>query len=251
MAKRAAVLNPSTAWSAGSINSRPQARPRPCLPGLVERAYEGAKTGRRTGGWVTGGTSANAEIGVSLVALRNRSRELIRDNPTPPRPAAPSSAMPSAPGSRQRLSDGQAAWSRWCQECDADGQKDFSGLIAPVEHPLRIRRSPDPPALPPPGRWPGCPSADAGHRAGLYRQPQRAILPNGGWILNGVEFDPIGRRVAYWLYGSPRRLGAHSQSLTSRRVPAEDIIHLYEKTSQARCAGSPSCPCAAPHPGSR
>ena len=48
---------------------------------LQKRGYEGAKTGRRTSGWVSAGTSANAEIAPAKSLLRNRSRELVRNNP--------------------------------------------------------------------------------------------------------------------------------------------------------------------------
>ena len=45
------------------------------------RAYEGAMVSRLTADWVTSSTSADAEIDGSLVKLRNRSRQLLRDNP--------------------------------------------------------------------------------------------------------------------------------------------------------------------------
>jgi len=44
------------------------------------RMYEGAKVSRLTSDWVTAGTSADAEIKGSLPRLRNRSRQLVRDN---------------------------------------------------------------------------------------------------------------------------------------------------------------------------
>jgi len=48
---------------------------------LMQRAYEGAKAGRRTDGWVTAGTGANAEIAPASARLRDRSRDLVRNNP--------------------------------------------------------------------------------------------------------------------------------------------------------------------------
>ena len=44
------------------------------------RTYEGAIVSRLTSDWVTSSTSADAEINSSLVRLRNRSRQLVRDN---------------------------------------------------------------------------------------------------------------------------------------------------------------------------
>lgn len=44
------------------------------------RLYEGARISRLSGDWITSGTSADAEINSSLVLLRNRCRQLVRDN---------------------------------------------------------------------------------------------------------------------------------------------------------------------------
>jgi len=48
--------------------------------GRDRRAYEGSIVSRLTSDWVTSSTSADAEINSSLVRLRNRSRQLVRDN---------------------------------------------------------------------------------------------------------------------------------------------------------------------------
>lgn len=50
------------------------------VPRRGQRAYEGAMMSRLTADWVTSSTSADAEIDGSLVRLRNRSRQLVRDN---------------------------------------------------------------------------------------------------------------------------------------------------------------------------
>ena len=57
-----------------------RARHRAAIATLA-RSYEGARLGRRTEGWVVAGTSANAEIGGALPRLRDRSRDLVRNNP--------------------------------------------------------------------------------------------------------------------------------------------------------------------------
>jgi len=59
---------------------RPQQQT-PAAPRRGRRAYEGALVSRLTADWVTSSTSADAEIDGSLVRLRNRSRQLLRDNP--------------------------------------------------------------------------------------------------------------------------------------------------------------------------
>src|SRR5512143_4152980 len=57
-----------------------RARHRAAMAALA-RSYEGARVGRRTEGWVVTGTSANAEIGTALSRLRDRARDLVRNNP--------------------------------------------------------------------------------------------------------------------------------------------------------------------------
>src|SRR5580658_680911 len=44
-------------------------------------AYEGATAGRRAYGWYAASADANVELMGALVWLRNRSRDLIRNNP--------------------------------------------------------------------------------------------------------------------------------------------------------------------------
>jgi capsid protein len=48
---------------------------------IAGRAYDGAKTGRRTDGWMTASSSANSEIGAAGNRLRDRARDLARNNP--------------------------------------------------------------------------------------------------------------------------------------------------------------------------
>jgi hypothetical protein len=43
--------------------------------------YEGATAGRRAYGWYAASTDANVELMGALIWLRNRSRDLIRNNP--------------------------------------------------------------------------------------------------------------------------------------------------------------------------
>ena len=43
-------------------------------------SYEAARTDRRTSGWMTTDSGANAEIGPALARVRQRSRDLIRNN---------------------------------------------------------------------------------------------------------------------------------------------------------------------------
>ncbi len=48
---------------------------------VMQRGYEGAKTGRRIDDWLTTGASANKEIASAGNRLRERARDLVRNNP--------------------------------------------------------------------------------------------------------------------------------------------------------------------------
>ena len=62
---------------AQSVNAEPTTREQ--RRGM--RLYQGAKVSRLTADWVTGSTSADAEIATSLVRLRDRARQSMRDDP--------------------------------------------------------------------------------------------------------------------------------------------------------------------------
>lgn len=218
-------------------------RARAALGVIEKRSYEGANTGRRTGGWTTGSTSANAEIGPALTTLRNRSRSLMRDNPYAAKACASWVANVVGTGIVPKFADAKAneLWAQWVQECDADGQLDFYGLLALIERTryesgevlirLRYRRPEDGLAVP------------------LQLQViepdyidtlKSETLANGGHILNGVEFDALGKRAAYWLFQQhPGDSAPILKNFVSRRVPAEDVIHYYRKTRPGQVRGVP------------
>ena len=58
--------------------------------------------------------------------------------------------------------------------------------------------------------------------------------------MQGIEFDPLGRRRAYWLHAEHPgdAYGALQNGLQSRPVPASEIAHIYEK-QRAQARGVP------------
>lgn len=66
-----------------------------------------------------------------------------------------------------------------------------------------------------------------------------AILQGGGEIREGIEYDSIGRRVAYWLFdehpGNALRFAR--TSYTARRVPASEILHIYRQDRPGQMRG--------------
>jgi lambda family phage portal protein len=65
----------------------------------------------------------------------------------------------------------------------------------------------------------------------------------GGPIIQGVEFDAIGRRVAYWLFDRhPGSLGAFgvgagSLNALSQRVSAADVLHVFDQERAGQVRG--------------
>src|SRR5512144_2851529 len=112
-----------------------RARHRAAMAALA-RSYEGARVGRRTEGWVVAGTSANAEIGTAIGRLRDRSRDLVRNNPYAAKAthAVVSNLVGTGIMPRARVGDGSIndqadkLWARFAEACDADALTDFSGL---------------------------------------------------------------------------------------------------------------------------
>jgi lambda family phage portal protein len=207
----------------------------------VVRSFDGAKSGRRTEGWQTGATSANAEITPALSKLRNRSRDLVRNNPYAVKAINSIVANTIGTGITVKLSEGQDVWDKWVEECDADGQLDFYGQQALVDRTLeesgeclvRFRYR-----LPSDGLI--VPLQLQVLEPDYLDSLKTETLKSGGWIQNGIEYDPLGRRAAYWLYTQhPGELSPILNNLISKRVLAEDILHIYRKTRPGQARGVP------------
>ena len=213
---------------------------------LLERRFEGAARGRRNEGWRTAGNDANAEIGPALAILRNRARDLRQNNPYAeravtgiadnvagagivPRPLAKSARA------NKRL---QELWDAWAGTalCDADGLENFYGLqhkamesVAECgEVFIRRRRRLSSDGLPVPLQIQML-EAD-------FLDERKAGLNGNNQIIQGIEFDALGKRVAYWMFDEHPGATNVWKSLTSRRIPAEDVIHVFlpKRPGQAR-----------------
>jgi lambda family phage portal protein len=63
-------------------------------------------------------------------------------------------------------------------------------------------------------------------------------LENGNRIHEGIEYDRVGRRVAYWLF--PEHPGSGSigwHDSRSRRVPASEVLHIYRQDRPGQMRG--------------
>jgi lambda family phage portal protein len=211
------------------------------------RKYDGAAKGRRTGGWVSASTSANSEIHSALTFLRNRSRELVRNNPYAGRAVKEiannivgTGILPTPKiDSKQQNKKIKAAWQTWAEstDCDYDGHHNMYGLQhlaarTVVESGEVIIRK----------RW------DMSKPIPLQLQLLEADFIDttkwqqktdaGGFIYYGVEFNKEGKVVAYWLWDA--HPGDQIQfNIKSNRVPADEVIHIFRKERPGQFRGVP------------
>lgn len=207
---------------------------------LGKRGYDAAKRVGRHEGWRATGGSANAEIGPALDLIRRRSREMAINDAwcaqicaKLPAKMVGTGIVPRAKsddkGTRQRARD---AWDSFCENSDPSGQLDFYGQSQLVA--ATVVRSGE--AL---VRW------HVGENRALrvplqcevlepdYLDTQRTEVRGDNIVVQGVEYDGLGRRVAYWLFpvhpGEVGQLGviARTSRFQSQRVDAVNIDHVY------------------------
>jgi len=59
-------------------------------------------------------------------------------------------------------------------------------------------------------------------------------------MVNGVEYNAIGQRVAYWLFTQhPGDSAMHGSNLQSKRVPADQVLHIFERSRPGQTRGVP------------
>jgi len=205
------------------------------------RSYEGATQKNRQKNWRTRSTDQNAEAQSTIKTLRNRSRDLVRNNPWAFRACqvienntVGTGILPQAQGPRKKQK--QDMWEQWgdTTTCDADGRLDFYGIQGIVMKSVaesgeifvrRVRV----------GR-----SLKIRVLESDYCDESKSEQIKDGVIIQGVEFNRDGERVAYWMYSD------HPGSILGRysvpeRVPASEIIHIYRMDRPGQVRGIPWC----------
>ncbi len=208
------------------------------------RSYDAAKVGRRTSGWTATGGSASAELSEGLARIRNRARDTVQNNEYAKRAVkvwgsnVVGYGISIVPADKRE----QASWAAWSSsiECDADGSGNLAGLTklivterfsaGEVLIRRRWRKSSDGFAIPLQIQV-----LEADH----LDQHKTGPLANGNYCILGKEYDLLGTCVAYWLFPEhPGEVtGWRSSSLVSKRVPASEIIHHYNRERPSTVRG--------------
>jgi lambda family phage portal protein len=211
-----------------------------------QRSYAAARSTRLTTGFGGSSTSANSELHSSLRALRDRSRQLVRDSAYAKRAkkivvdnvigtgVGMQAGVKSTRGElRKTVNDAiSAAFWQWCNadSCHTGGQLHFCDLERQVMgqvfetgeiiirlHTEAFGRSDIPLALE---------IIEPERLADDLAEP--GPLASGAKCIQGVEVDRHYRPVAYWLktiHPGEHLFAMHDVSRVER-VPAEQIIHL-------------------------
>ena len=215
--------------------------------------YDGVGAGRRAVAWQASNPGAVAALLATQSELRAKSRDLVRRNAWAAAGVEafvanaigtgikPQSMVPDA-ALRETI---HALWKDWCEDADAAGLTDFYGLQALAcramveggEALVRLRY-----------RRPEDRLAVALQLQVLEPEHLPVTLntqaPNGNVIRAGIEFDRLGRRVAYHLYqshpddGAAAPMSRHGGPETVR-VPAGEIVHLFRPLRPGQIRGEP------------
>lgn len=229
-----AILSLAPTWGLRRMRSR-------SIANLMSRHYEAASRGRRTSNWARSDKDANAVLERDLLELRRHARDLVRNNAYAARAVEVITGNTVGWGiaPKPRSSAVASLWKAWAEstQCDATGKLTFAGL---QELALRtivesgevlIRRR---------GRLPSdglvIPlQLEVLEPDFLDSSRDEATSQAGGPIIQGIEFDMIGRRAAYWIF--PKHPGSNRAASESRRIPASDILHVFRALRPGQVRG--------------
>lgn len=206
------------------------------------RLYEGASRNRRLKNWFTGSNGPNKENDVSIHTLRDRARDLVRNNPYAARglqaitsnvigegivPAAkPNPLLKKSNAEIKKAEIADQLWGTWAETtlCDYDEKLNIYGLQNLIMRTIAqdgeclIRKVIDP--LNPSGVPLRIKIMEAD-----YIDTLKGSEKGGNKIVNGIEYDKAGKKVAYWLFSThPGELEKASESL---RVLAAEVLHPF------------------------
>lgn len=228
---------------------------------LIMRHYDGGSMGRRTEGWRTPGSDANEAARWQLPVLRNRCRDLYRNNTWAGRGVRVMATSTVGTGIMMRLADPEGrpletseakdirlAWAHWAlkREIDSDDRLDLYGMQRLLMRTIQqsgevlVRR-----------RWRRLSDGLTVPLQLQVLEPDYLDRTRDGptfvegtnqrvFRLNGIEFDELGRRRGYWLWRQHPGSGQMLMDLRSVFVPASEIMHLYRIDRPGQVVGIPA-----------
>lgn len=213
---------------------------------LEKRGYEAASRTRRTSKWRTASTSANAETQNAIPILRDRARDLVRNDPYAARAVQLIAHNTVGKGIMANITGPESvqnSWKSWAEstQIDWDGCQNFYGIqnlimkSVPESGEVLVRRrriNPQNGGLPIKLQV-----LESDHLVNTLftKNPN-----NENRIIQGVEVNNDDEVVAYHLYKNhPGNSGVDmpNNPLDTVRVPADDIAHIYLKNRPGQVRG--------------
>jgi lambda family phage portal protein len=251
MAARTAVKKPAPRNAKAALREQKRASTNARKPGFA-RGFDAGKRGRRLRAIPSTVAAINTQIRAYGKTVVARSRYLAVNN------SYASSAkdefvsafvgngiMPSPILKDKELrATIVETFSDWTDEADADGLTDFYGLQSVIaaemfeagECFVRIRPRLPEDGLTVPFQLQLLPSE-------MLPTEHNVTLANGARIECGIEFDAIGRRVAYWFLrkhpGETMTFDISGASQMQVRVPADQVLHLFKPLRAGQIRGIP------------
>jgi len=219
--------------------------------------YEAASAQRGNMSWWGQPSSPTTDTAIWLRTIRERSRDLYRNNAYAKAAIdtvvahhvgfgiRPRSAVKPSRGAAKRVNDARmSAWRAWAEstECDWEGRNDLYGLQAlwrramaqDGEVIVRMRSVPM-------SRGITLPIQLQTLEGDYLDHGRDGPLENGGAIIQGIEFDKDMQRIAYHLYKWHPSDTANWGTLapTTVRVPAAEIVHGFRNLRPGQVRGVP------------
>jgi lambda family phage portal protein len=215
---------------------------------VIQARYDIATPGNRMKSWRPRGTDADA-AGAGRMRMAHIARDMVRNTPFAERAkhmiASNVVGDGIIPKVKAETEAAREAMLRLVEEhfdtpaIDAAGRQNLYGLQRLAMHTVveagevlvRRRRRDDRDGLPLPFQLQVL-------EPDYLDDGRDSLFPDGGMIHEGIEYDAIGRRVAYWLF--PQHPGADRLAradYTSRRVPASEILHIYRQDRPGQMRG--------------
>ncbi len=212
------------------------------------QGWDAAGSGRRASGWVTAGENINALVMQGGELLRQRARDMIRKSPWASSAVrglvadlvGTGIALRSRSKSKTVKEAIELAWTDWTEVCDAAGLLDFALLQMLVCRTViesgealvrfRPRRARD--------------GLDVPLQLEVLEPDHLPLhdirdLPNGNIVRHGIEFNAIGRRVAYHLLRHHPGDVHGRRSTQTTRVLADQVLHVFRVDRPGQVRGVP------------
>ena len=214
----------------------------------TEPAYSAGPQSKRLKSFAISNSGPNASLRGSLDALRRHSRQAHRNSPLVRKAVRAAVTNEIGTGIVPRFDSEnieanktlRLLFDRFSAECDTERQLDIYGLQAAwssarkVSGEVFIRRRPR--------------SLSEGLAVPFQLQTLEAdYVPielnetrkNGNRIIQGIEFNKRGKRVAYWMYVSHPGEYQGFDSSKLMRVRAKDVIHHFRAERPGQVRGEP------------